>query len=110
MAVMVQVVEARKSVLDAKEQLTVARNAADAARLTFESVKAQHEAGTVGFSDYLEAMSAHEAAQAGLSGAEYVCSMALYVFRDVIGSSKENEHEKDSDSDSHPGRPAPDLV
>ena len=110
MAVMVQVVEARKSVFDAKEQLTVARNAADAARLTFESVKAKHEAGTVGFSDYLEAMSAHEAAQAGLSGAEYACSMALYVFRDVIGSSKENEHEKDSDSDSHPGRPAPDLV
>ena len=110
MAVMVQVVEARKNALDAAEQLTVARNAAEATRLTFESVKAQHEAGTASFSDYLAAMASQEAAQAGLSSAEYACSMALYVFRDVIGSSKENENEKNGDRDSHPGRPAPDLV
>lgn len=94
LSVLLQVIEARKGVRDADEQWRVAKQNARAARQELKDSRAQYESGYENLSRYLDALAADEAAGAALESAGYARSMALQVFRDVIGSNKDNPDER----------------
>lgn len=95
LAVLLQVIEARKGVRDAEEQWRVTKQHARAARQEREDARAQYESGYENLSRYLEALAADEAARADLESAGYARSVALQVFRDVTGLNKDPEHENE---------------
>ena len=87
-------IEARKVVRDADEQWRVAKQNARAARQERSDARAQYESGYENLSRYLDALAADEAAGATLESAGFARSMAVQVFRDVIGMNKDSEHEQ----------------
>lgn len=94
LTVLLQVMEARKEVRDADEQWRAAKQTARAARQEREDARAQYESGCENLSRYLNALAADEAAGADLESTGYARSVALQVFRDVIGLNKDPEHEQ----------------
>lgn len=95
LSVLLQVIEARKVVRDADEQWRVAKQNARAARQERSDARAQYESGYENLSRYLDALAADEAAGATLESAGFARSMAVQVFRDVIGMNKDSEHEQE---------------
>ena len=87
--VLLQVIEAHKTLRDAQDNLEVAEAAADAAERTLADLDSQYHSGLVELSRLLDAQATCSGAVARRRSAGFARAVALHAFQNVVGGNLE---------------------